>query len=50
MSNLLVNFNQKIDYVFKIVLIGDSEVGKSQLLARFARKEFSLDSKATIGV
>lgn len=41
---------QKIDYVFKVVLIGDSAVGKSQILARFARNEFSLDSKATIGV
>ncbi|KAF3781069.1 Ras-related protein [Nymphaea thermarum] len=41
---------QKVDYVFKIVLIGDSAVGKSQILARFARDEFSLDSKATIGV
>ncbi|KAM7275687.1 hypothetical protein ACFE04_017553 [Oxalis oulophora] len=41
---------EKIDYVFKIVLIGDSAVGKSQILARFARNEFSLDSKATIGV
>ncbi|MED6157953.1 hypothetical protein PIB30_028234 [Stylosanthes scabra] len=42
--------NQKIDYVFKVVLIGDSAVGKSQILARFARNEFSLDSKSTIGV
>ncbi|XP_062093440.1 ras-related protein RGP1 [Humulus lupulus] len=50
MANLHSNFNQNIDYVFKIVLIGDSAVGKSQLLARFARNEFSLDSKATIGV
>lgn len=44
------DFSNKIDYVFKIVLIGDSAVGKSQLLARFSRNEFNLDSKATIGV
>jgi len=44
------DYGPKIDYVFKIVLIGDSAVGKSQLLARFARNEFSLDSKATNGV
>ncbi|GMI75753.1 RAB GTPase homolog A4C, SMALL MOLECULAR WEIGHT G-PROTEIN 1 [Hibiscus trionum] len=50
MSSLQRGFDQKIDYVFKVVLIGDSAVGKSQLLARFARNEFNLDSKATIGV
>ncbi|XP_040991146.1 ras-related protein RABA4c [Juglans microcarpa x Juglans regia] len=44
------NYNQKIDYVLKVVMIGDSAVGKSQLLARFTRNEFSLESKATIGV
>ncbi|KAK1350613.1 RAB GTPase-like [Heracleum sosnowskyi] len=50
MSNSYGDFNTKIDYVFKIVLIGDSAVGKSQLLSRFAKNEFSVDSKATIGV
>ncbi|GLU24233.1 hypothetical protein SLE2022_401830 [Rubroshorea leprosula] len=42
--------SQKINYVFNVVLIGDSTVGKSQILACFARNEFSLDSKAMIGV
>ncbi|KAG8371680.1 hypothetical protein BUALT_Bualt13G0113500 [Buddleja alternifolia] len=38
------------EYLFKIVVIGDSAVGKSNLLARFARDEFDHNSKATIGV
>ena len=38
------------EYLFKIVVIGDSAVGKSNLLSRFARDEFDQNSKATIGV
>ncbi|GMY31938.1 ras-related protein RABA1f-like [Fagus crenata] len=38
------------DYLFKLVLIGDSGVGKSNLLSRFTKNEFSLESKSTIGV
>ncbi|TVU07604.1 hypothetical protein EJB05_40968, partial [Eragrostis curvula] len=38
------------DYVFKIVVIGDSAVGKTQLLSRFTRDEFCFDSKSTIGI
>eukprot|EP00871_Galdieria_phlegrea_P001647 jgi/Galph1/2483/GphlegSOOS_G1141.1 len=38
------------DYLLKIVLVGDSGVGKSNLLSRFTRNEFHLDSKSTIGV
>lgn len=42
--------DQEYDYLFKIVLIGDSGVGKSNILSRFTRNEFCLDSKSTIGV
>ena len=42
--------DQKIDYVFKVVVIGDSAVGKTQILSRFTKNEFCFDSKSTIGV
>ena len=38
------------DFLFKVVLIGDSGVGKSNLLSRFTKNEFNLESKTTIGV
>ncbi|KAK7320187.1 hypothetical protein RJT34_04923 [Clitoria ternatea] len=43
-------FDEECDYLFKAVLIGDTGVGKSNLLSRFAKDEFRLDSKPTIGV
>lgn len=44
------NGHEKIDYVFKVVVIGDSAVGKTQILSRFTKNEFCFDSKSTIGV
>ncbi|KAL6555047.1 Ras-related protein RABA2a [Orobanche gracilis] len=41
---------EEYDYLFKVVLICDSSVGKSDLLSRFSRNEFYLESKSTIGV
>jgi len=38
------------DVILKVVLIGDSGVGKSNLLSRYTRNEFNLESKSTIGV
>lgn len=41
---------EDFDYLFKIVLIGNSAVGKTNILSRLTRDEFHTDSKATIGV
>lgn len=35
---------------YKIVLIGDSGVGKSNILLRFHKDEFKLNSQTTMGV
>eukprot|EP01051_Picozoa_sp_SAG22_P011941 SAG22_NODE_1196_length_5198_cov_3.167092_3_plen_221_part_00 len=42
--------DEDYEYLFKTVLIGDSGVGKSNLLSRFTKNEFNLESKSTIGV
>ena len=38
------------DFLFKVVMIGDSGVGKSNLLMRYTKGEFNIESKTTIGV
>jgi len=44
------NRDERYDFLYKIVLIGDSGVGKSCLLSRFTRNQFNMESKETIGV
>ncbi len=38
------------DFQLKIVLVGDSGVGKSNIISKFTKNEFNLESKTTIGV
>jgi len=38
------------DVLYKVVVIGDSGVGKSNLITRFTQDRFTKDSKPTIGV
>ena len=41
---------ENYDILYKKVKIGDSGVGKSNILSRYVRDEFSIDTKATVGV
>ena len=42
--------DEEYDVLFKLVIIGDSGVGKTNILSRYLNDEFSLTSKATVGV
>lgn len=41
---------QQQDYLFKLIIIGDSAVGKSCLLHRLTTNEFMEDHEVTVGV
>ena len=43
-------YYDKEDYKIKLIIVGDSGVGKTNLISRFAEDKFELNSKATIGV
>ncbi|KAJ7010341.1 hypothetical protein NC653_000932 [Populus alba x Populus x berolinensis] len=49
-SNLLTAMTPEYDYLFKLLLIGDSGVGKSCLLLRFADDSYLESYISTIGV
>ncbi len=38
------------DITLKIVLVGDSGVGKSNIISKYTKNEFNYESKTTIGV
>jgi small GTP-binding protein len=43
-------FNKDYDYIFKLLIIGDSYVGKSSLLSKYVDNIFDENFNATIGV
>lgn len=42
--------NNNYDYLFKFIIIGDSNVGKSCLLLRFTEEKFKSEHEPTLGV
>ena len=50
-SKTLTNEQQQpLDYLFKLLIIGDKQTGKSCLIRRFVQDGFSEDYVATIGI
>ena len=46
---MAVSATEHYDHLFKILLVGDSAVGKSCLLMRFTTERFQDDTASTIG-
>ena len=38
------------ELLYKVIIIGDTGVGKSNILSRYVKDEFSSNSKSTVGV
>lgn len=45
-----MELKEKFDYLFKIIIIGDTGVGKSCLLNRYLENKFNALTKHTVGV
>ena len=41
---------EEYEFLYKVVIVGDSFVGKTNLLFRFINEDFAGDSKPTIGI
>ena len=42
--------DDQYDFIFKLVLIGDSGVGKTNILSRYLTNQFSASTQPTVGV
>lgn len=45
-----MSFSEKVDYQYKILILGDATVGKTSLLIRYIDNKFDADSLSTLGV
>ena len=54
MEEIFINPQQTVtineDYLFKIIVLGDCAVGKSNILSKYSKNIFNKSSKSTIGV
>ena len=43
-------FTDEYDYLFKLIIVGDTNVGKTNIMSKYIRDQFNFNSKSTIGV
>ena len=41
---------EEYDFLFKLIIIGDSNVGKTNIMSQYIKQEFNINSKSTVGV
>ena len=46
----MADLDIEYDYLFKLILVGDSYVGKTNILSKYIKDEFNLNTKSTVGV
>ena len=43
-------FADEYDYLFKLIIVGDTNVGKTNIMSKYIKDQFNFNSKSTIGV
>ena len=46
----MADLDAEYDYLFKLILVGDSYVGKTNILSKYIKNEFNQNTKSTVGV
>ena len=46
----MLKLPDEYDYLFKLIIVGDTNVGKTNIMSKYIKDQFNITSKSTIGV
>ena len=46
----MLKLPDEYDYLFKLIIVGDTNVGKTNIMSKYVKDQFNFTSKSTIGV